>query len=80
MRMRQSLAEYEAEFRDSAVEELEARERKLQQAHVRTRVRRQEKVHKRGTMRFIGLVVAIILTAVVVTVVMFQTLAFVVGG
>ncbi|MBA2506104.1 MAG: hypothetical protein H0V29_09185 [Thermoleophilaceae bacterium] len=80
LRMRQSLAQYEAEFRDTAVEERERRERLRKQAAVRERTRRVEKVHKHGTMRFVALVFAILLTAVVVTVVMFQTLALVVGG
>ncbi|MBA3300269.1 MAG: hypothetical protein H0T15_00235 [Thermoleophilaceae bacterium] len=80
MRMRQSLAEYEADFLDTTVEERERRERVQRQATVRERVRRQDRVHKHGTMRFVALVAAIIATAVVVTVVMFQTLAFVVGG
>ena len=38
-----------------------------------------EKVHKRGTARFIMLVLMIIATAVVVTIAMFQTLAYVMG-
>ena len=42
-------------------------------------MRRAERVQKHGTLRFFALVTAIILTAVVVTVVMFETLARVVG-
>ena len=38
-----------------------------------------DKVHKRGTARFIMLVLMIIATAVIVTIAMFQTLAYVMG-
>ena len=45
----------------------------------RARVRRAERVQKHGTLRFFTLVLVIIITAVVVTVVMFETLARVAG-
>jgi hypothetical protein len=79
MRMRQSLAQFEAAFREEAAESVVRRERLRKQAVVRSRVRRHERVQKQGTMRFIGLSLAIILTAVVVTIVMFETLALLVG-
>jgi len=47
---------------------------------MRSRARRAERVHKHGTLRFFGLVVTIIMTAVVVTYAMFQTLLLVIGG
>lgn len=79
MRMRQSLAQYEAAFREEAAESVVRRERLRRQAAHRSRVRRVERVHKHGTLRFVGLIATILVTTVVVTVVMFQVLAAVAG-
>jgi hypothetical protein len=46
---------------------------------MRSRQRNLERVHKRGTARFIILVLMLIATAVVVTIAMFQTLYIVMG-
>jgi hypothetical protein len=75
MRMRQSIHQYEAAFREEAAASVKRRERLRRQAVVRSRVRRVERVHKHGTLRFIGLIATIVATTVVVTVVMFQVLA-----
>ena len=75
MRMRQSLAQFEAAFREEAVEERDRRERLRREAAMRSRQRRVEKTTKHGNMRFVALVVAMIATAVIVTLAMFQTLA-----
>jgi hypothetical protein len=75
MRMRQSLAQFEAAFREEAVEERDRRERLRREAAVRSRQRRVQKTTKHGNMRFVALVVAMIATAVIVTLAMFQTLA-----
>ena len=56
MRMRQSLAQFEAAFNDQAVEERIRRERLRRAAAVRSRIRRRERVRKSGTMRYIALV------------------------
>ena len=79
MRMRQSLAQFEAAFREEAAESVARRERLRKQAVKRARSRRVERVRKQGTMRFIGLSVALIATAVIVTIAMFETLALLVG-
>jgi hypothetical protein len=79
MRMRQSLAQYEAAFREEAADSIVRRERLRRQAAHRSRVRRVERVHKHGTLRFIGLIATILVTTVVVTIVMFQVLAAVAG-
>jgi anti-sigma-K factor RskA len=79
MRMRQSLAEFEADFREEAAESVDRRERLRKRAVHRSRARRAMRVEKAGTMRFIGLALAIVATSVVVTIVMFQTLALIVG-
>jgi hypothetical protein len=77
--MRQSLAEIERAFVEEAqIEQVRAEET------VRTAVRRQhqrriEKAHKHGTLRFFALVLALVGTAVLVTVAMFETLYYVMG-
>jgi hypothetical protein len=77
--MRQSLAQFEAAFHEQAVEDRLRREEVRVDVAQRARVRRAVRVQKHGTARFFTLVLVIILTAVVVTVVMFETLARVAG-
>jgi hypothetical protein len=79
MRMRPSLSQYEAAFREEAADSVVRREHLRRQAAHRSRVRRVERVHKHGTLRFVGLIATILVTTVVVTVVMFQVLAAVAG-
>jgi hypothetical protein len=79
MRMRQSLAQFEAAFREEAAESVVRRERLRKQAAHRSRLRRYERVTKAGTVRFIGLCLAIVATAVLVTIAMFQALAWLAG-
>ena len=79
MKMRQSLAQFEAAFHEQAVEDRLHREEVRVDVAQRARVRRAERVQKHGTLRFIALVLAIVMTAVIVTVVMFETLARVAG-
>jgi membrane glycosyltransferase len=79
MRMRQSVHQFEAAFREEAAASVVRRERLRHEAAQRSRVRRVEKVHKHGTLRFIGLIATILATTVVVTIVMFQVLASVAG-
>jgi anti-sigma-K factor RskA len=75
MKMRQSLAQFEAAFREEAVEERDRRERLRREAATRSRVRRVQRTNRNGNLRFVALVVAMIATAVIVTIAMFQTLA-----
>jgi anti-sigma-K factor RskA len=79
MRMRQSLAQFEAAFREEAAESVARREALRRQAAQRSRQRRLERLHKRGTLRFVLLCLAIVATSVLVTVVMFETLSLLVG-
>jgi hypothetical protein len=79
MRMRQSLAEFEREFREEAQESVARRERLRREAAQRSRVRRKERVQKQGKLRFALLAASIVLTAVVVTIAMFETLALLVS-
>jgi hypothetical protein len=79
MRMGKSLAELERAFVEEAqVEQVRAVET-VRETQLRARQREIEKAHKHGTMRFIVLVVALIGTAVLVTVAMFETLYWVMG-
>ena len=79
MRMRQSLAQLEQAFKEEAFEERERRSRLRRQAVERSRNRRHERVEKAGNLRFAGLVAAILATSVIVTILMFETLALLVA-
>jgi hypothetical protein len=79
MRMRQSLAQFEEAFREEAAESVARRERLRKQAAQRSRMRRHERVRQMGKLRFSLLAATIVLTAVGVTVAMFQTLALIAG-
>jgi hypothetical protein len=75
LKMRQSLAQFEAAFREEAVEERDRRERLRAEAAQRSRQRRVYKNNRNGNLRYVALVVAMITTAVIVTIAMFQTLS-----
>jgi hypothetical protein len=74
MKMRQSLAQLEQEFRHEAQLDRRRRERLRRQAVRRSRVRAVERANKKGSVRFWVLVMCIILTALVVTAGMFVSL------
>ncbi len=78
-KMRQSLDEFERAFVEETHTDRVRRESLRRKAVLRSRQRNLEKVHKRGTARFLMLVLTIIATAVIVTIAMFQTLAYVMG-
>ncbi|HKG25127.1 MAG TPA: hypothetical protein VKB09_05720 [Thermomicrobiales bacterium] len=75
LKMRQSLAQFEAAFREETVEERDRRERLRREAAERSRKRRVYKTNRNGNMRYVALVIAMIATAVIVTIAMFQTLS-----
>ena len=79
MKMRQSLAQFERDFREAAVESVHRREQLRKTAAERSRKRRHERVQKQGKLRFVFLALSIVVTAVVVTIAMFETLALLVG-
>jgi hypothetical protein len=79
MRMRQSLAQFEAAFLEEAEDSVVRRERLRTQAAQRSKVRRVERSRKAGTVRFVLLTLSIIVTAVLVTIAMFETLAMLAG-
>ena len=79
MRMRQSIADIESAFAEQIEEERERAERTKRQAVARTRRREIARRHKHGFLRFVLLVTALLGTAILVTIVMFQTLYRVMG-
>ncbi len=79
MKMRQSLAQLEQEFRHEMQLDRSRRENLRRRAVVRSRKRTHEREKKRSSMRFWVLVFSLIATAVIVTVAMFETLYFLLG-
>ena len=79
LRMRQSLAALEEQFRQDMEEEQVISEHQRRHAVRRTRTRRREKEKKRSSVRFWLLVLSLIATAVGVTVAMFETLYALLG-
>jgi hypothetical protein len=79
MRMRQSLSELERAFAEEISLDRVRRASLQRTAERRTRKRGVARAHKRGTVRFIMLALTLILTAALVTVVMFRTLYLLLG-
>ena len=79
MKMRQSIAQLEQAFFEETTQDRVRREQLRETATQRSRQRQIERVHKHGSWRFAFLVLSIVVTAVVVTVAMFQTLYYVMG-
>jgi hypothetical protein len=79
LRMRQPLSEFEVAFEQEAALERRRREQLRQRAAARSRVRRIQSTEKRGNVGFGVLLLALSFTVVVVTVVMFETLAWLMG-
>ena len=79
MKMRQSLAQLEQEFRQEAQLDRRRREHLRRQAIIRSRKRYRERQRKRSSMRFWVLASSLIATAVIVTVAMFETLYYLLG-
>jgi anti-sigma-K factor RskA len=79
MKMRQSLAQLEQEFRHEMQLDRSRRENLRRRAVVRSRKRTHEREKKRSSMRFWVLVFSLIATAVIVTVAMFETLYYLLG-
>jgi hypothetical protein len=79
MRMRQSLAQLERSFEQEAARERAHRRELRRTAATRSRVRRKARVEQLQKLRFTILLVMIALTVVIVTVAMFETLAWLIG-
>jgi len=74
MKMRQSLAQLEQEFRHEMELDRGRRESLRRRAVLRSRKRTHERERKRSSVRFWLLVLSLIATAVIVTAAMFYTL------
>jgi hypothetical protein len=79
MKMRQSLAQLEQEFRQEVQLDRGRRENLRRRAVLRSRKRWIQREKKRSSMRFWLLVLSLIATAVIVTVAMFETLYYLLG-
>ena len=79
MKMRQSLAEWEQAFVKEISLDRRRRDSLRRTTEKRALKREVERRHKRGSVRFVLLVLTLILTAAVVTVVMFRTLYLLLG-
>jgi hypothetical protein len=74
MKMRQSLAQLEQEFRYEAQLDRTRRESLRRHAVRRSRLRTHEREQKKSSLRYWVLVLSIIATALLVTAAMFETL------
>jgi hypothetical protein len=79
VKMRQSLAEWERAFVKEISLDRHRRDSLRRTAEQRTLKREVDRRHKRGSMRFLLLVLTLIMTAVIVTAVMFRTLYLLLG-
>jgi len=79
MKMRQSLAEWERAFVREITLDRRRRDSLRRTAEARALKREVARRQKRGSARFTLLVLTLIMTAVVVTVVMFRTLYLLLG-
>ncbi|MDQ6811215.1 MAG: hypothetical protein M3Z95_04895 [Actinomycetota bacterium] len=79
MKMRQSLAEWEQAFSKEILLDRRRRASLQHTAEQRTLKRHVERRHKRGSIRFGLLVLTLMMTAAIVTVVMFRTLYLLLG-
>jgi hypothetical protein len=79
MKMRQSLAELEQEFRHEMQVDRRRQDGLRRRAISRSRKRRREREKKRSSLRFWVLVTTLIGTAVIVTIAMFESLYYLLG-
>jgi CBS domain containing-hemolysin-like protein len=79
MKMHDSISQFEVAFEQESALERRRRHQLRQRASNRSRARRIQRTEQRGNVAFSVLVVALTLTVIVVTVVMFETLAWLMG-
>lgn len=79
MKWRTSVADLERRFHRHAQAQAIESEELLIEVGQRSERRRRERTHKAGWLRFWMLVLILVATAVLVTIVMFQTLYYVMG-
>jgi hypothetical protein len=79
MKMRQSLSDWEQAFVKEITLDRHRRDSLRRTAEQRSKKREVQRRHKRGSVRFLLLVATLVMTAVIVTVVMFRTLYLLLG-
>jgi hypothetical protein len=79
MKMRQSLADWERAFVDEISLDRRRRASLRRTAEGRALKREAHRRHRRGSLRFLLLVLTLIMTAAIVTVVMFRTIYLLLG-
>lgn len=79
LRMSQSFDEFEVALQQATELDRRRRTQLRQRAAARSRARRIQSVDKRGNVGFGALLVMLSLTVIVVTIVMFETLALLMG-
>ena len=79
MKMRQSLAQLEQEFRHEIQLDRSRRESLRKRAVLRSRKRTVAREKKRSSLRYWLLVLSLIATAVIVTIAMFESLYYLLG-
>jgi hypothetical protein len=79
MRMQQSLSQFEVAFEQEAALERRRRQQLRQRASARSRARRIQRTEQRGNISFGVLLLALSATVIIVTVIMFETLALLMG-
>jgi hypothetical protein len=79
MRMRQTLSDFEVAFEHETALDRRRREQLRQRAVARSRARRIHRTEQRGTINFGVLLTALSATVITVTVIMFETLAWLMG-
>jgi len=79
MKMRQSLAEWERAFVKEISLDRRRRDSLRRTTEQRAHKREVDRRHKRGSLRFVLLVLTLVMTAVIVTLVMFRTLYLLLG-
>jgi hypothetical protein len=79
MKMRQSLAEWEQAFVKEISLDRHRRDSLRRTTERRAHKRELDRRHKHGSFRFVLLVLTLVLTAAIVTVVMFRTLYLLLG-
>lgn len=78
--MDQSLVEFERAFADQIKAERQAALRVHDKVAHRAMQRELDTINRRGTLRFLGLILTLGLTAIIVTMVMFKALYLILGG
>jgi hypothetical protein len=79
MKMRQSIDDFELAFEREAAVERQRRQQLRQRAAARSRARQIQSAQQRGNVAFGVLFVALAATVITVVVVMFETLAWLMG-